>query len=720
MRKNRFIALAMALVLMLGLTAGAASYTVAPGDVLWKIAEKFGTDYKTLAEYNGIKNPNLIFPGQIIKWDEEGTPAPQPEPAGVKYTAKSQGFGGDVIVTVTYTDGVMTNVQAWGDKETPGVGSKAIEALPAKILATKSAEVDGVAGATVTSGAVKAAAAAAIAEATGTATVPTGMKAGTYQASYRGYTSEVVTAVTVEAEKILKVEILSQGETVGIGSYALAQMPADFVKYQTVNVDTVAGATATSMAIKSGVIDALRQAGADLADFSAAPPAPVPTDVDLEADVVIIGAGAAGLTAGVNALENGATSVIVVEKMDLPGGNTIRSSGAWNVAGHAEQVANNAKRADVEAFIATTMEGGHYTNDEALVRYMIEKSAFITDWMRSIGFDAKFGEGYGSCTVPGVARGLIMGLQEKLEARGGKLMLATKATGITTDTAGAANGIVCTGADGGTVTVKAKAVVVATGGYGYNLEMCVALDPNLKGFVTNNHPGAMGEGITMATAIGAATVDLNEIQTHPTVHQATANMLTEGCRTAGAILINQSGKRFTNECGFRDVVSEAILSQEGKYAYLLMNQAVVDSNVNIASYIPLGTLIPVGDLDGAAEFMKVDADTLKTTVANWNSYVAAKSDPEFNSQFGWFRDLTEGPYYVSQIAPGIHHTMGGLKINTTTEVLKADGTAIPGLFACGEVTGGVHGGNRVGGNAILDCLVFGYTAGASAAAYAAK
>ncbi len=390
------------------------------------------------------------------------------------------------------------------------------------------------------------------------------------------------------------------------------------------------------------------------------------------------------------------------------------------MAGHPEQVANNSKRASVEAFIATTMEGGHYTNDEALVKYMIENSAFITDWLRSIGFDAKFGEGYTGCSVPGVARGLIIGLQEKLEARGGKLMLATKATQITTNSAGAANGIVCTGADGGTVTIKAKAVVVATGGYGYNLAMCVALDPALKGFVTNNHPGAMGEGITMATAIGAATVDLNEIQTHPTVHQATSNMLTEGCRTAGALLINQSGKRFTNECGFRDVVSEAILAQEGDYAYLLLNQAIVDSNVNIASYIKLGTLVPVGDLDGAAEFMKVDAVTLKNTVATWNGYVAAKSDPDFNSLYGWFRDLSEGPYYVSQIAPGIHHTMGGLKINTATEVLKADGVAIPGLFACGEVTGGVHGGNRVGGNAILDCLVFGYTAGASAAAYAAK
>ncbi|HWQ50579.1 MAG TPA: flavocytochrome c, partial [Terriglobales bacterium] len=652
--------------------------------------------------------------------EPEPEPTPEPEPAGTEYTAKSQGFGGDVVVTVTYVDGAMTKVQAWGDKETAGIGSKAIEELPAKILAAKSAAVDGVAGATVTSGAVKAAATAAIAEATGTAVAPSGMKAGTYQAGYRGYTSEVVTAVTVDAEKILKVEVLSQAETVGIGSYALNQMPADFVKYQTVNVDTVAGATATSMAIKSGVIDALRQAGADLDDFAAAPPAATPTDVALEADVVVIGAGAAGLTAGVNALENGASSVIVVEKMDLPGGNTIRSSGSWNVSGHPTQIANNAARANIETFIATTMEGGHYTNDEALVRYMIEKSAFITDWMTEIGFAVSFGEGYGGASVPGVARGLIIGLQEKFEARGGKLMLATKATQITTDTAGAASGIVCTGADGGTVTVKAGAVVVATGGYGYNLEMCVALDPNLKGFVTNNHPGAMGEGITMATAIGAATVDLNEIQTHPTVHQATANMLTEGCRTAGSLLINQSGKRFTNECGFRDVVSEAILAQEGKYAYLLMNEAIVNSNVNIASYVPLGTLIPVGDLDGAAAFMKVDPAVLKNTVETWNGYVANKLDPEFGSKFAWYRDLSEGPYYVSQIAPGIHHTMGGLKINTSTEVLKADGTALPGLFACGEVTGGVHGGNRVGGNAILDCLVFGYTAGASAAAYAAK
>lgn len=644
---------------------------------------------------------------------------PTPEELGKTCTGTAQGYGGEVTVTLTVKGGVITECKAEGAEETESIGGQALAPMAEAVQKANGVDVDTVSGATVTSNAVIAAATAALIEA-GVMEAPKAgvMTAGSYTSTSHGYTSEITIKTTVSEKEILAVEVVEQDDTVGIGSYALERMPAMMVAQQTAMVDTVSGATATSMAVRSAVLDGLKQAGADMTVFSKVPVVPVPADVTLDTDVVIIGAGAAGLAAGVEALDKG-TSVIVLEKMDIPGGNTVRSSGAFNVAGHPEQIAADAKRSGVEEFIEYTMTGGHNINDPDLVSYMVENSAAIVDWTRALGFDTKFGETFGSCTVPGVARGMITGFWEKLEERGGELMLSTKAEEILMKD-GKVAGVLATGADGEKVTINAKAVIVATGGFGYNLEMCYELKPEFDGFVTNNHVGATGDGIVMASAVGAATVDMEQIQAHPTVNQPTATMLTEGCRTAGSLLINTSGERFIDECNYRDVVANAILAQDQKYAYLLMNQEIVDSNVNIKGYIKLGILTQYDTIAAAAEVMKVPAETLEKTVATWNGYVANKSDPDFNSRFEWLRDLSTGPWYVAQVAPGIHHTMGGLKINTATEVLDAAGAAIPGLFACGEVTGGVHGGNRVGGNAILDCLVFGRASGDSSAAYVAK
>lgn len=543
----------------------------------------------------------------------------------------------------------------------------------------------------------------------------TGMKPGKYTAAFRGYKSDVKVETEVDSEKIISVKVLEHKETDGIGTHAVERLPKIIVDSQSVKVDTISGATTTSYAIINGVKDALKQAGADMKKFEVVPPAPTPKDVTLDTDVVVIGGGAAGLSAALEARRNGA-EVIVVEKMDITGGNTIRSSGAFNVAGHKLQIEANKGRKDIEEFIEFTMTGGHNMNDPALVRYMIENSAGIVDWVTELGFTPEIGETYQSFTVPGYAPGLIIGLQKFFEEMGGKVMLSTKATEIIMKD-GAAAGIIAEGADGGKVTINAGAVVIATGGYGANLEWIAELDPSLKGFVTNNHPGATGDGIVMAQAVGAAVRDLNEIQTHPTVHVPTATMMTEGCRNAGGILVNTSGKRFTNEVNYRDIVSEAILSQDQGFAYLIINQEIVDSNGNIQGYYDIGVLQKFDTIADLAKFMNVEESVLQETMDKWNKAVAEKNDPEFNSQFTWIRNLSKGPWYSVAVSPGIHHTMGGIVINTNTEVISTDGKVIPGLFACGEVTGGVHGGNRVGGNAILDCLVFGKTAGEKSAAY---
>ena len=230
--------------------------------------------------------------------------------------------------------------------------------------------------------------------------------------------------------------------------------------------------------------------------------------------------------------------------------------------------------------------------------------------------------------------------------------------------------------------------------------------------------GIQGQGIEMAEAIGAATVDMDQIQIHPTVEANTAALITEGLRGDGAVLINAEGKRFIDEVGTRDVVSAAEIAQTGSYSWLVVDQAMVDASSVIQGYIKKGYTVTGQTYEELAKAMGVDEAAFAETMKTWNGYVAAKNDPDFG-RTSFAKALDTAPYYAVKVTAGVHHTMGGLKINTNTEVLKADGSVIPGLFAAGEVTGGVHGANRLGGNAVADFTVFGRIAGAAASKYAA-
>lgn len=626
--------------------------------------------------------------------------------AAGSYEGIARGFGGEVKVTLAVNaEGVIEDVTIEAASETPAIGGAAVEPLKAAVLAAQSAEFDVVAGATMTSNAVKEAVGAALKAAGLAEAGEAAMKAGTYTYAYRGYCSDVTVATTLSEDAIVSVEIVSQDETVGIGSYALERVPGAIVENQTAGVDGVSGATATSSAILAAVRDALREAGADMSVFNAAPPAETPVDETYDTDVVVVGAGAAGFAAAVRAQQQGA-SVIVVEKMDIPGGNTVRSSGAWNSAGPDEE--------GIKALYDKTMTGGHNLNNPDLVRTMVENSWKIAPWLTELGFEVNEGGG----TVKGLARGLITKYWEKTEEMGGKVLYATKAEEIIMKD-GAAAGIIATSGNGGKVTINAKAVVIASGGFGYDLEKCYELKPELSGMITNNQVGATGDGIYMAQAIGANVIDIEQIQAHPTVEQTTATLVTEGVRNAGGILLNAEGKRFTNEVNFRDIVAAAILEQPGAYAYVVFNQDLYDSNGNIPTYDKVGVVAHCADTAAIAAYIGCDEQAVADSFAAWNTACENQNDPEFGSAFKWSRNIAaEGPWYVIKIAPGIHHCMGGIEIDVEAQVISTEGKVIPGLYAAGEVTGGVHGGNRVGGNALMDCQVFGIIAGENAAEYA--
>jgi fumarate reductase flavoprotein subunit len=383
----------------------------------------------------------------------------------------------------------------------------------------------------------------------------------------------------------------------------------------------------------------------------------------------------------------------------------------------------------VELMELDTMIGGKGINDPELVATLCENSADAIEWLDSIGISLSNVSSFGGASVKRIHRpvnseGKVVSvgaymvpiLEQNCTDRGIEIMLNTTADTLITDESGAVVGVSATGKDGETVTVKAGAVILATGGFGANLDMVVEYNSSLAGFMTTNAAGAQGQGIAMATAIGAGTVDMDQIQIHPTVEANTAALITEGLRGDGAILVNAEGKRFIDEVGTRDVVSAAEIAQTGSYSWLVVDQAMVDASSVIQGYITKGYTVTGSTYEELAAAMGVDATAFAETMENWNACVEAKSDPEFG-RTSFANPLDTAPYYAIKVTAGIHHTMGGLTIDTSTEVLDESGNVIPGLYAAGEVTGGVHGANRLGGNAVADFTVFGRIAGQSASEY---
>ena len=597
---------------------------------------------------------------------------------------------------------------------------------------------------------------------------------GDFTGTAKGFGGDVSVTLTLTDGAITGCTAEGKDETQGVGSEAIAKMPGAIAESGSIAVDGVSGATITSTAIKEAAAAALTAAGLNPDDYKTAVENDASAeDSTVDADVVVVGAGGAGMTAAITAAAEG-KSVVILESQSMVGGNSVRATGGMNAGKTVYQDENEfgesagvektlktaaEKYADNETITALaktvseqwaayqanptgyfdsvelmeldTMIGGKGINDPELVETLCANSADAIDWLDEHGITLHNVSSFGGASVKRIHRPvnaegktvsvgsyMIPLLQENCEKAGVKMMLDTTATEILTDANGAAVGVKATGASGETVTVNAKAVVLASGGFGANLDMVVKYKPELKGFMTTNAPGIQGQGIEMAEAIGAATVDMDQIQIHPTVEANTAALITEGLRGDGAILINEEGQRFIDEVGTRDVVSAAEIAQTGSYSWLVVDQAMVDASSVIQGYIKKGYTVTGATYEELGKAMGVDAAAFAETMDKWNGYVEAKNDPDFG-RTSFANPLNTAPYYAVKVTAGVHHTMGGLKINANTEVLNEKGEVIPGLFAAGEVTGGVHGANRLGGNAVADFTVFGRIAGAAASDYAA-
>ena len=579
---------------------------------------------------------------------------------------------------------------------------------------------------------------------------------------------DITVTLTVEDGKITAAEIVGDGETPGFGKDPIddGTFASQIVEAQGAEIDGVSGSTVTSDAVRAATLSAMEAAGlVEAADKTVA---------DAECDIVIVGAGGAGMSAALQAVDSGVESVIVVEKAGSTGGNTSRATGGMNAAKTPYQDANewtDANTASVEKKLATAKElygdkladliakveeqfeafkadpkghfdspelfaldtivGGKGINNPELVMTLTTNSADAIEWLATQNATIKNVGSLGGASVKRAHRAvtedgkttpvggyLVKALTADIDAQDKiDLRVNTAATEIVMED-GKAVGVKVT-SENGDYTIRAKAVILASGGFGADLKRVAELKPELDGFVTTNAPTITGDGIDMAVAVGAALVDIDQIQIHPSVYTETSSLITEGIRGDGAILVNQQGERFINELETRDVVSAAELAQEGGYAYTIVDQKMMDASATYNKYFDKGFAVKGETLEELAAAIGVDAAALTKTMETWNAAVAAQKDEAFG-RMGFASPLDTAPYYAIKVAPGVHHTMGGVKINTAAEVLTEEGAAIPGLYAAGEITGGVHGANRLGGNAVADIVVFGRIAAQSAAAYIAK
>lgn len=440
------------------------------------------------------------------------------------------------------------------------------------------------------------------------------------------------------------------------------------------------------------------------------------------ADILIVGSGAAGFTAALSAADSGAR-IVIVEKMAVPGGNSQLAAGGMNAAGTPYQKAKGIQD-NAELMFKDTMKGGKNTNNPELVRLLADRSAESVQWLAERGAVLDHpgqGGGASAARMHGPSGGAFVGpylssfFRDQIAGKKNiELRLNSKMVKLVTDKNGAVTGALIRGKHSGLYQINAKAVILATGGFGANPDFVARFRPEIRETATSNQPGTQGDGILLGEKIGAATVDLKEIQLNPTMLVGSPVIISEIVRGAGGVFVNRDGQRFISELTTRDVTSAAIMKQKGASAFIVFDQKVRDGVKQTSAAFELKKAFEGNSIADLAHAMGVAPAALEATIAKYNGYVEAGKDPDFNRPS--LKAKVDSPkFYAIEIKPAIHYVMGGLKIDPQARVINTSGQAIPGLYAAGETTGGVHGANRLGGNSISETITFGRIAGQSAA-----
>jgi len=546
-------------------------------------------------------------------------------------------------------------------------------------------------------------------------------KAGVYQEKVEAEALKLKINVTLDTDRITDISLIPDDSLDVDFTTTFESLRTRMLVANSPHVDAVTGATTQSEALKKAVSRAMTTSSKEhVIEEGGNPQAPQ------NYDVVVVGSGGGGLAAAIEASDAGA-HVVIIEKMPTIGGNTIKASVGMNAAETRFQKLKGIEDSK-ELFYDETLKGGKFKNNPELLREFVNLAPEAIEWLAGNGIELNDITITGGMSIDRTHRPadrsavggfLISGLVKNINQRNIEVLLETSVAEILMEN-GAVSGVRVVDEYNDTRILNAKSVIVATGGFSANREMVVKYRPELDGFVTTNHKGATGSGIAMLQNIGADTVDMGEIQIHPTVEQTTSYLISESIRGGGAILVSQAGHRFYNEMETRDKVSAEIIALPEKSAWIIFDDQVRSNNKAADEYIAKGFVISAPTPHELAVKLNMDQETLQTTLGRYNGFVAQQKDEDFGRTTALRHPLNKGPYYAIRIAPGVHHTMGGVTINTDTSVLDAQKKVIPGAWAAGEVAGGIHGANRIGGNAVADIIIFGTLAGRNAAAYARR
>ena len=553
-----------------------------------------------------------------------------------------------------------------------------------------------------------------------------------------GKHGDITVAVTFDAGKIQDIKIVKNAENPILAKKVFTDLKDQVVALSSTDVDLISGATFSAKGFIDAVNDAAKKAGVTLAkaDKKALKKAARELPKTSNYDVVVIGAGGAGFSAAITARNAGA-NVVLLEKMPAVGGNSLISGAEMNVAKNWVQPKLGINDDSPELHAQDTFKGGDGKGDMKVINVMTHQALDAAKWCRDylgVRFedDNLFffgGHSRKRALIPVGHTGteFIAKFQAKADELGIPVITNMKAEELIKDKDGRVVGVKAT-MDGSEYTFNAKGgVVLATGGFGANPEMVKKYNPKIdERFKTTDAPGTTGEALYMAERAGAQLVNMGYIQTYPICDPLSGAIeLIADARFDGAIMLNQEGKRFVEELQRRDVLSEAILNQTGRYCWVLWNDKIgsisntVKAHANeYEAFTKQGIMTTCDDLKCIADFTKIPFDQLQKTVKRVSDMAGKGNDKDFNHRAG-LMDMQQGKYYVIKAVPSTHHTMGGVRINEKAEALTAEGKVIPGLWAAGEVTGVTHGTNRLGGNAYTDIIVFGRIAG-EAAAKAAK
>ena len=553
-----------------------------------------------------------------------------------------------------------------------------------------------------------------------------------------GKHGDITVAVTFDAGKIQDIKIVKNAENPILAKKVFTDLKDQVVALSSTDVDLISGATFSAKGFIDAVNDAAKKAGVTLAkaDKKALKKAARELPKTSNYDVVVIGAGGAGFSAAITARNAGA-NVVLLEKMPAVGGNSLISGAEMNAAKNWVQPKLGINDDSPELHAQDTFKGGDGKGDMKVINVMTHQALDAAKWCRDylgVRFedDNLFffgGHSRKRALIPVGHTGteFIAKFQAKADELGIPVITNMKAEELIKNKDGRVVGVKAT-MDGSEYTFNAKGgVVLATGGFGANPEMVKKYNPKIdERFKTTDAPGTTGEALYMAERAGAQLVNMGYIQTYPICDPISGAIeLIADARFDGAIMLNQEGKRFVEELQRRDVLSEAILNQTGRYCWVLWNDKIgsisntVKAHANeYEAFTKQGIMTTCDDLKCIADFTKIPFDQLQKTVKRVSDMAGKGNDKDFNHRAG-LMDMQQGKYYVIKAVPSTHHTMGGVRINEKAEALTAEGKVIPGLWAAGEVTGVTHGTNRLGGNAYTDIIVFGRIAG-EAAAKAAK